>query len=101
MTTDVSSIILRALEEVNSILPPENQIPISTNTLLSSGGRNLDSLGLINLILEVEKEVEDQLGVLISLYDEKAMIQENNPFKSVQTLSDYVEKLIKEKKNTL
>ena len=92
-------IILKALEELNQQLPPEKQILISTDALLSDEEGPLDSLGLVNLILIVEELVSNEFGVQISLSDEKTMAQIDNPFKNVKTLSDHVSQLIEEKQN--
>ena len=61
-------------------------------------GRNgiLDSMGLVNLILDVEQEVNDRYGVLISIADERAMSQERSPFRTVGSLADYILTLIGE-----
>ncbi len=55
----------------------------------------LDSLALVNLLVEIEQEIEDHFDVLITIADEKAMSEENSPFKSLESLTDYVNKLLK------
>ncbi|MDA3843360.1 MAG: acyl carrier protein [Candidatus Kapabacteria bacterium] len=61
--------------------------------LFGQGGK-LDSLGLVNLIVAVESMVEDELDVTITLADEKAMSMKNSPFRTIQTLADYINLLI-------
>jgi len=61
--------------------------------LFGQGGK-LDSLGLVNLIVAVEAMVEDELDVTITLADEKAMSMKNSPFRTIQTLADYINLLI-------
>ena len=40
--------------------------------------------------MTVERQVEDDFGVAVSLTDEKAMSQRNSPFRSVGALTDYI-----------
>ena len=44
----------------------------------------------MNLIVAVEQAVEDELGVRVTLADEKAMSQRSSPFRTVGTLAAYV-----------
>jgi len=59
-------------------------------TILLGEGGAVDSLGLVRLIMTVERQLEDDLGVPISLTDEKAMSERNSPFRSVGALISYV-----------
>ena len=47
------------------------------------GESNLDSLGLVSLIVGLEQNIEDELEKTISLADEKAMSQNSSPFKTL------------------
>jgi D-alanine--poly(phosphoribitol) ligase subunit 2 len=51
----------------------------------------VDSLGLVRLILTVERRLEDDLGIQLSLTDEKAMSERNSPFRTVGALISYVQ----------
>ena len=62
-------------------------------------GSKLDSLGLINLIVAVEQNVEDKFDITITLADERAMSQEISPFRTVGSLADYIEMILVENKN--
>ena len=59
----------------------------------------MDSLGLVNLIVSVEQNIEDDFDVSITIADERAMSQKHSPFRTVGTLADYIEILLKEKEN--
>jgi acyl carrier protein len=56
----------------------------------------LDSLGLVNVIADVEQRVADGFDKTITLADERAMSQRRSPFASVATLVDYIEQLLRE-----
>ena len=59
-------------------------------------GRNLDSLGIVVLLTELEEEISEKFDIEISLADERAMSQRTSPFRSASTLMSYVEALIRE-----
>jgi acyl carrier protein len=63
---------------------------------LFGANAKLDSLGLVTLLLDIEQEINDQFDALISLVDERAMSQTKSPFRTIGTLTDYIEKLIEE-----
>lgn len=83
----VAQSVRRALAAYNEA---ENRsVPVSEDTLLLGDGGAVDSLGLVRLIMLVERQLEDDLGVPVSLTDEKAMSQRNSPFRSVGALVSY------------
>lgn len=96
---DIISILLKALRELNQQLPDERHIEVSPDTTLFGMGGVLDSLGLVTLIMLVEEQIADELGVELIIADEKAMSLKNSPFRSVNTLSDYVSQLLQKKQN--
>jgi acyl carrier protein len=59
-------------------------------------GRNLDSLGIVVLVTELEEEISEKFDIEISLADERAMSQRTSPFRSASTLMNYAETLINE-----
>ena len=50
----------------------------------------LDSMHLVSLILTIEREVEDTFGVAVTLADERALSMKASPFRSIQSLADYI-----------
>lgn len=54
----------------------------------------LDSLGLVNVVLEVEQMIGDKSGSPISLMDDRAMSQSRSPFRTVGSLADYILQLL-------
>ncbi|NJN98474.1 MAG: hypothetical protein HC875_32500 [Anaerolineales bacterium] len=69
---------------------PTDSAPLNEETRLIGREAVLDSMGLVNLIIEVEQRLEDEHDVTVVLADERAMSQKNSPFRSVQTLADYI-----------
>jgi len=60
------------------------------------GGKKLDSLSLVTLIVDIEQKLEDDYEVVLILADDKAMSQKRSPFRSVRTLADYICQLMEE-----
>jgi acyl carrier protein len=97
MHKKILNLIYVTLDEYNEQLSDELQLEKSSDTKLFGQGSSLDSLGLINLIVAVEQNIEDEFDVTITLADERAMSQEKSPFRTVGTLTDYIEILLGEK----
>jgi acyl carrier protein len=88
--SQVASAVLAAIEELNQDLPSGAVLEPAPDTVLFGKGSRLDSLGLVNLIVAVEGALADELDVEITLADEKAMSQTSSPFRTVDTLVDYI-----------
>lgn len=89
--------IFDAVDDINGRLPDARKLGHSRDTVLFGESGNLDSLGLVHLIVAVEQRIEDTLGVAISLADEKAMSQRTSPFRTIGTLADYAIRLVEER----
>ena len=63
-------------------------------TRLFGGNGQLDSLGLVSLVVSIEEEIETELGNAIVLADEKAMSRRTSPFSRIGNLIDYIDELI-------
>lgn len=96
MRQKIVDVIIHEANELNEQLDKKIAIESGENAGLYGLTGVLDSLGLVTLIVAVEQAVEDELGVSISLADEKAMSQKNSPFKTIGTLADYIVKLVEE-----
>lgn len=88
--------IYNSIDSLNAQLPSEEHIEKSNSTALFGSGSKLDSLGLINLIVAVEQNIEDEFETSITLADERAMSQNQSPFRTVDSLADYLEMLLEE-----
>jgi len=82
----VRDLLLKCLQEADP--PPPG--PVDTETVLLGKSSHFDSLGLVNYIVDVEQALEDELGIAVTLADERAMSQTRSPFRTVQSLTDYI-----------
>lgn len=88
--------IFDAIDELNQQLSAEQKVEKSLDTVLFGRSGQLDSLGLVNLIVLTEQNIEVEFGVPINLADEKAMSQKDSPFKTIEKLADYITLLLEE-----
>jgi acyl carrier protein len=87
---DAYDIVVASLQEVfaqTGMTPPDK---IDDDTVLVGTDPVLDSLGVVQLIVEIEQRVEQGHGVSVTLANDKAMSQRNSPFRTVGVLADHV-----------
>ncbi len=63
---------------------------ISGSTALFGPRGALDSIGLVSVLVALEQELGEAHGLAVSLMDERAMSRERSPFRTPETLADYV-----------
>lgn len=88
--------VFAAVAEINEQLPPERPLEAVEEMVLFGEGGVLDSLGLVNFIVATEQQVEERLGLALTLADERAMSLDRNPFATIGTLIDYAAELAEE-----
>jgi acyl carrier protein len=69
---------------------------VSPDTELFGGASGIDSLSLVRIVAEVEREAEEQFEKRVVLADERAMSRRNSPFRTVGTLAELLEERIGE-----
>ena len=88
----VIEIIFKCVDETN--IEDGTNISKDLNTILMGSDSEIDSLGLVSLIVEIEEAINIEFDVNITLADEKAMSQRISPFKTLDTLSNYIISLL-------
>ena len=96
MQQKIEKIIIETLNEINEELENENLNNPTSETKLYGGSGVLDSLALVSLITDLEERISDEFEKDIILADEKAMSQRTSPFRNVETLTNYIQKLLEE-----
>jgi len=86
--------IYAAIDELNGQLPKGVRVAKSLDAPLYGPGGNLESIDLVNLIIEVEDQIRNTFGVSITIADDRAVSAQNSPFLTVDTLANYVSGLI-------
>jgi acyl carrier protein len=96
---NIVAAIYRAVDWINGELPPDRQLIKAPETRLLGSQSVLDSMHLVSLIVTIEREVEDAFGVALTLADERALSMKASPFRSIQSLADYIGILIIDARN--
>jgi len=92
----VRQVVLSAIDEINATLPDARKLTKQPETRLFGRGSALDSLGLVNLIVAVEQRLGDELGLALTLADEKALSRASSPFRSIDSLTTYILDVIRQ-----
>lgn len=62
-------------------------------------GAQVDSMGLVSMIVEVEEDIERQLNATLIIASERAMSARRSPFATIGTFADYICDLLAEVEN--
>ena len=68
---------------------------VDSTPLYGKDGK-LDSLSLIRLSVEIEENINEELDKDISIVDDRAMSQSRSPFRTIESLCEYIYSLINE-----
>ena len=90
----IIDLVIKTVQEVGYDLDNQALIEANKDTLLF--GENLDSMGIVLLVTDLESKISEKLNIDIALADERAMSQKTSPFRSIKTLSEYSKVLIEE-----
>jgi acyl carrier protein len=96
---DILAAIYRAIDWINGELPQDRQVVKAPETRLLGSESALDSMHLVSLIIAIEREVEDTFAVALTLADERALSMKESPFRSIQSLADYIGILMMDARN--
>lgn len=97
--TKVTQSVFKAIDELNGQFPKEERIEKSIDSALFGGKGNLDSLGLISLVTTVEQKIEEDFGIAVTLLDDIDVLEDENPFGTIKTLTDYIASILEKKKS--
>ena len=89
-------VLYSVLDELNEELPEDGQLARDPATILYGKGSALDSIDLVRLAVLYEQRIADVSERNISILDDKAMSEENSPFRTVRTLADFVTRALTE-----
>lgn len=85
----IANTLAETAAEIGFVLPES----ITPQTTIFGEGSPLDSMGLVILIADLEAVISRETGLALILADERAMSRSKSPFRSVETLADFVVEL--------
>jgi acyl carrier protein len=91
-------LILNRLKFLGAELHKPALVEATEQTRLFGDKADLDSMGLVTLIADLEYDLQQNLGRTVSLVDEKAMSRLTSPFRRVDFLTDYLVEVVNQKK---
>jgi acyl carrier protein len=86
----IMEMVIKSVQKVVSETRITEPSAIIFNTPLYGKNGILDSLGLVQLIADIEEDIYNITGKQITIADEKAMSLKISPFRSVASLTDYI-----------
>lgn len=92
-------LIFTTIDEINETLPDDRQLEKSGETQLLGRQGKLDSLGLVSFIILLEQHIAEEFKKPITIADDKAISRTKSPFRTVESLADYVLELLEETQN--
>ena len=97
MQEKITQTVFEVVDEINQLLPPEQQLLKSSETVLLGKESKLDSLGLINFIVATEEKIEEKFdGATIMLADSLTLPEENSPLTTIGRLVNHLSTLLKQ-----
>lgn len=96
MRERVQGIVVDVIHQFNQQYAGRYELKPSLDTVLFGLNGVLDSLGLVSFIVAVEMKIEQEFHRPTVLADARAISQQNSPFRTVETLIDYIVNVIGE-----
>lgn len=97
MRERIRQAIYAAIDQVNQDFDEDRRIVKADEAELFGKTGALDSLGLVTFVVAVEEQLEKTFGVIVTLADERALLQTDSPFQSVGAMMNYIELLMGER----
>ena len=88
--SSVQAVILDCIAEYNKQLGPNEQIEVSSDTVIVGEGGGLDSLTIITLLVSIETALADKLGIQRQLLDEQLLADPSGPLRNVAALTAWL-----------
>ena len=95
----IEQMLFDVIDEINRMRPPDEHLAKDLETPLAGDAGNLDSAGLINLIVITEQKAVAALDRTISLTDDHTLSQVDRIFKTLGSLADYIYLGLNERSN--
>jgi len=89
----IQALVLNAVRTANLARDASGQLEVSPQAPLFGSPSPLDSIGLVALLLDVEDAL-DALGCPLVLSDDRAVSQKRSPFRTVDSLVEYIDRLL-------
>ena len=86
----IIDIIFSSIREVNEQQPNENRLKLDKKEFLVSDKSNIDSLGLITLLVNIEDKINKSYNLKLNLLEEKFISDKETPFETIDELAEWL-----------
>jgi acyl carrier protein len=89
---DADAVCAAVIEAVTELVRETGSgcVPTRETPVFGAEGALLDSMGLVNLIADLEARIEQRFGKALVLADERAMSRTRSPFRTVGAITEHV-----------
>jgi hypothetical protein len=87
---EIEQMVLNCLCEILREEGMLQGVALDESSVLIGHPSTLDSLTLVRLIITLERKIQTDYRISVTLADDRAMSQKYSPFRSVGTLTDYI-----------
>jgi acyl carrier protein len=91
MADEIETIVYEAIRRVNEEM---DHPALKEPTLQSKLFEALDSMGVLDFILEVESALQDRYGRYIQIADEWSMDPQKTPFQTIESAVEFIRKRV-------
>ena len=91
----MKDIITKSIKELNALLPKEKKLVIKNSTPLIDEKSKLESIDLVNLFVNLEKNLKEKSGLILT-FDE--IVENTEYLKTIGSLESFLVKKLKNEK---
>ena len=95
----ILELVQNILKELGEDLEIKELLDTDEQTRLFGSRSALDSMGLVNLITDIEERLSDEHDIHITLANQSAMSRTHSPFRKVGSCVNYIMELIEATKS--
>ena len=92
----IIAIIMESVTEIANEWGINCELPLLAETKIWGGGSAFDSMNIVNITVRIEEKIADSFDLQITIADEKALSQNKSPFRTVESLTNYLVGLVSE-----
>jgi hypothetical protein len=89
----VKKVLLVCIEAHNEQVTKDRKVPLEESTLLLAEGSFIDSIELVNIIVDFEEALAAEFGKIINLTSDDSMTKADTPFYNIGALCNYAYQL--------
>jgi acyl carrier protein len=92
----IEKVVRSAIEQINTGRTPDQLILPDSSTFLAKPKGPLDSLSMVELMINLETGLEDEFGIVVSLAEVAGTPEGRGMFLTVEALTVALQSLVKE-----